>query len=129
MPAGAAASAWAQQLWLLLGDDKRPQHEPTARGDATSWLLTKIYPLLRLTPCRYPVRMALIELDAPPSWFVAQQAADHLTADEARAFAGTDGGGAGTGTLSADCLVLHYTGRAVMLPCAAVHSSRRGAPA
>lgn len=40
---------------------------------------------------RYAVRVALVDLDAPPKWFVRHQAADHLTADEARAFAGTDG--------------------------------------
>jgi hypothetical protein len=41
---------------------------------------------------RYAVRLALVDLDAPPAWFRALQAADHMTADEARAFAGTDGG-------------------------------------
>lgn len=39
---------------------------------------------------RYPVRMALIDLDAPPTWF-ASQAADFLSAAEARRLAGTDG--------------------------------------
>lgn len=42
-------------------------------------------------PCRYPVRMALVQLDRPPAWFKRTQAGDHMTADEARAFAGTDG--------------------------------------
>ena len=40
--------------------------------------------------CRYPVRMALIDLDNVPSWF-SKQAGDHMTAAQARAFAGTDG--------------------------------------
>lgn len=40
--------------------------------------------------CRYPVRMALIDLDAPPSWW-SSGANDNLTADEARALAGTKG--------------------------------------
>ena len=44
-------------------------------------------------PCRYPVRVALLDLDAPPRWFQREQARDHLTAAEARAFAGTDGEG------------------------------------
>jgi hypothetical protein len=39
---------------------------------------------------RYPVRIALVDLDAPPSWW-PEQAADHMTASEARQFAGTDG--------------------------------------
>ncbi|KAG2502138.1 hypothetical protein HYH03_000626 [Edaphochlamys debaryana] len=39
---------------------------------------------------RYAVRMAVLDLEAPPSWFKAQ-AADHMTADEARKFAGTTG--------------------------------------
>ncbi|BDA45180.1 hypothetical protein COCOBI_06-6630 [Coccomyxa sp. Obi] len=39
---------------------------------------------------RYPVRIAVVDLDKPPSWW-HEQAADHMTADEARAFAGTDG--------------------------------------
>jgi hypothetical protein len=40
---------------------------------------------------RYAVRMALVSLDAPPGWWKGQ-AADHLTADEARKLAETDGG-------------------------------------
>ncbi len=39
---------------------------------------------------RYPVRIAVVNLDKPPRWW-HEQAADHMTADEARAFAGTDG--------------------------------------
>ncbi|KAK9908354.1 hypothetical protein WJX75_006503 [Coccomyxa subellipsoidea] len=39
---------------------------------------------------RYPVRMAVVDLDSPPDWW-HEQAGDHMTADEARAFAGTDG--------------------------------------
>ncbi|GBF99295.1 hypothetical protein Rsub_12055 [Raphidocelis subcapitata] len=39
----------------------------------------------------YPVRVALVDLDGPPPWFACAQARDHLTADGARAFAGTDG--------------------------------------
>jgi hypothetical protein len=35
--------------------------------------------------------MALVQLDAPPAWFQQQQQQDHMTAAEARAFAGTDG--------------------------------------
>lgn len=48
-------------------------------------------------PCRYAVRVALVDLDAPPAWFLKRQAADHMTADEARAFAGTDGAPAAAG--------------------------------
>ncbi|GAX84932.1 hypothetical protein CEUSTIGMA_g12353.t1 [Chlamydomonas eustigma] len=40
---------------------------------------------------RYPVRMAVIDLDDAPSWFKSSQSADHLTADEARRYAGTEG--------------------------------------
>lgn len=39
---------------------------------------------------RYEVRMALISLDNAPAWF-AGQAADHLSAEEARSLAATDG--------------------------------------
>ncbi|GIM09445.1 hypothetical protein Vretimale_13297 [Volvox reticuliferus] len=39
---------------------------------------------------RYAARMAVLDLDAPPSWFKSQ-AKDHMTADEARKFAGTSG--------------------------------------
>mmetsp|Transcript_14570 Transcript_14570/g.39446 ORF Transcript_14570/g.39446 Transcript_14570/m.39446 type:complete len:317 (-) Transcript_14570:567-1517(-) len=39
---------------------------------------------------RYNVRAAYIYLDDPPSWFSKQQH-DHLTAQQAREFAGTDG--------------------------------------
>mmetsp|Transcript_18057 Transcript_18057/g.32154 ORF Transcript_18057/g.32154 Transcript_18057/m.32154 type:complete len:314 (-) Transcript_18057:162-1103(-) len=39
---------------------------------------------------KYPVRVALIDLDSPPLWFSAQ-AGDHLSAKEAREFAGTTG--------------------------------------
>ncbi|GFH06945.1 plasmid partition, partial [Haematococcus lacustris] len=39
---------------------------------------------------RYPVRMALVSLDMPPTWF-AHQASDHMTALEARQYAGTQG--------------------------------------
>lgn len=34
--------------------------------------------------------MAVVDLDSPPDWW-HEQAGDHMTADEARAFAGTDG--------------------------------------
>lgn len=39
---------------------------------------------------RYAVRMAVLDLDAAPSWFKSQ-AAHHMTASEARKFAGTTG--------------------------------------
>eukprot|EP00803_Ostreobium_quekettii_P004625 evm.model.scf_672.1 EVM.evm.TU.scf_672.1 scf_672:490-3697(-) len=39
----------------------------------------------------YKVRMAVVDLDTPPSWW-AQQAHDHWTADQARHFASTEGG-------------------------------------
>ena len=39
---------------------------------------------------RYPVRMAVIDLDRPPAWW-PEQAGDHMTAAAARQFAGTDG--------------------------------------
>ncbi|PNH03649.1 hypothetical protein TSOC_010276 [Tetrabaena socialis] len=39
---------------------------------------------------RYAVRVAVVDLEAPPAWFKAQ-AADHLTPGEARKFAGTEG--------------------------------------
>lgn len=39
---------------------------------------------------RYAVRMAVLDLDDPPSWYDGARE-DHLTADEARKFAGTDG--------------------------------------
>jgi DUF1365 family protein len=40
----------------------------------------------------YPLRLAVVDLDAPPAWFARSgQAADHLTADQARARAGADG--------------------------------------
>lgn len=38
----------------------------------------------------YPVRICMISLDRPPSWF-KQQSRDHLSANEARTFAGTRG--------------------------------------
>lgn len=40
---------------------------------------------------RYPVRTALVLLDAAPAWFVRSQAGDHLTAQQARQYAATDG--------------------------------------
>jgi len=40
---------------------------------------------------RYPVRMAVVDLDDPPAWW-RRTAKDHLSADEARAFGGTAGG-------------------------------------
>ncbi len=43
-----------------------------------------------LTMGRYPVRMAVVDMDRPPAWW-PEQAADHMTAAEARTFAGTDG--------------------------------------
>lgn len=47
---------------------------------------------LPMRACRYSVRTALISLDNPPAWFSASaQARDHMTADVARAYAGTDG--------------------------------------
>ena len=45
---------------------------------------------MELLSGRYPVRIAVVDLDKPPVWW-HKQAADHITADEARAFAGTDG--------------------------------------
>ena len=40
----------------------------------------------------YPLRLAVVDLDAPPAWFARSgQAADHMTADQARARAGADG--------------------------------------
>lgn len=45
----------------------------------------------RVNKFRYAVRMAVLDLDRPPAWFARSQAADHMTADQARAFAGTDG--------------------------------------
>lgn len=39
---------------------------------------------------RYPVRVAIISLEDPPPWF-HRQAKDHLSASEARAYAGTKG--------------------------------------
>ena len=47
-------------------------------------------PSLCLSHPRYPVRMAVVDLDAPPPWFAAQ-ARDHLTTDAARQLAGTAG--------------------------------------
>ncbi|KAK9842105.1 hypothetical protein WJX81_008576 [Elliptochloris bilobata] len=38
----------------------------------------------------HQVRVAVVDLDAPPRWW-PQQAAEHMTATEARRFAGTDG--------------------------------------
>lgn len=38
----------------------------------------------------YPVRMALIDLDAPPTWW-SSSANDNMTAEAARQFAGTSG--------------------------------------
>lgn len=46
--------------------------------------------LLPLASSRYSVRVALINLDGPPEWFRLQAPA-HLTAQEAREFAGTTG--------------------------------------
>ena len=40
----------------------------------------------------YPLRLAVVDLDAPPAWFARSgQAADHMTADQARARAGANG--------------------------------------
>lgn len=35
--------------------------------------------------------MVLVDLQQPPAWFLQAQAADHMSAAEARAFAQTDG--------------------------------------
>lgn len=37
------------------------------------------------------MRTALVSLDAAPAWFVRSQAGDHLTAQQARQYAATDG--------------------------------------
>jgi hypothetical protein len=42
---------------------------------------------------RYPVRMVVVDLQDPPPWFSTGQASDHMSLQEARAFAGTDGEG------------------------------------
>ncbi|GJP71378.1 hypothetical protein CLOP_g2214 [Closterium sp. NIES-67] len=39
----------------------------------------------------YSVRYALVNLDAAPDWFVRSSGRHHMSADEARSFAGTDG--------------------------------------
>ena len=39
---------------------------------------------------KYAVRMAMVSLDTPPAWF-SKQAKDHMTAQQAREAAGTDG--------------------------------------
>lgn len=39
---------------------------------------------------RYHVRVAVVDLDTPPRWW-AEQAAEHMTAKEARQFTGTSG--------------------------------------
>eukprot|EP00850_Spirogloea_muscicola_P021770 SM000261S09969 [mRNA] locus=s261:117132:125139:+ [translate_table: standard] len=39
----------------------------------------------------YRLRNALVDLDAAPPWFVASSARHHMTADQAREFAATDG--------------------------------------
>ncbi|WIA12448.1 hypothetical protein OEZ85_012483 [Tetradesmus obliquus] len=39
----------------------------------------------------YPVRMALVDLQQQPPWFQQHQAADHMSAEQAQKFAGTDG--------------------------------------
>tara|TARA_B110000305_G_C19379204_1_gene608655 strand:+ start:370 stop:1377 length:1008 start_codon:yes stop_codon:yes gene_type:complete len=40
----------------------------------------------------YPLRFAIVDLDAPPNWFIhSGQAADHLTAEEVRARTGNQG--------------------------------------
>lgn len=44
--------------------------------------------------------MAVVDLDEPPSWW-HEQASDHMTADEARSFAGTNGESTRRGILHA----------------------------
>jgi DUF1365 family protein len=61
---------------------------------ATCWWIEGRVTHVRRKPVRhafgYDVRLALLDLDSPPRWFSAQQN-DHLTADQARAAAGTTG--------------------------------------
>ena len=41
--------------------------------------------------CRYKVRVAVVDLEAPPSWWQGASANSHLTANDARQLAGTTG--------------------------------------
>jgi DUF1365 family protein len=51
---------------------------------------TRTHPVRRAFS--YPLRLALVDLDAPPPWFTKSgQAADHISADAARARCGADG--------------------------------------
>ncbi len=48
--------------------------------------------------------MAVVDLDKPPGWW-HEQASDHMTAKEARAFAGTDGR---KKYLSPPCMIIQH---------------------
>jgi hypothetical protein len=70
-------------------------HERCTTPSATACRAAASPPCRRPPPAppitRYPVRFAVVDLDDAPRWFKSSQARDHLTADQAREFAATDG--------------------------------------
>lgn len=65
------------------------QHHPGAQFYVGQVLHTRRKPVAN--SFRYNVRVAVIDLDNPPPWF-SKQAADHMSAQQARDFAQTSGG-------------------------------------
>ena len=81
---GVALAALSPMTWLGVDD-----------GDGARFYVGEVAHA-RLKPVRrefkYPLRCAVVDLDAPPRWFAASgQARDHLTADEARERVGLTG--------------------------------------
>ena len=68
----------------------RPERHPGADFYVGRVAHSRKYPVRRRFA--YPLRLALIDLDAPPPWFLRSgQADDHLGADECRARCGANG--------------------------------------
>jgi len=83
--AGACAALADPRMWFALDDDG---------GDVRFY--TGVVRHSRLAPTRrefaYDLRLAIVDLDRPPEWFARSgQGRDHLSANDARARAGTSG--------------------------------------
>eukprot|EP00850_Spirogloea_muscicola_P009700 SM000055S18234 [mRNA] locus=s55:138225:146666:- [translate_table: standard] len=93
--AAAAATAFLALAWRC--SRRRWASAPTAAagGGGGCDLYEGVVRHSRRRPVRhefeYPLRNALIDLDAAPPWFVASSARHHMTADQARELAATDG--------------------------------------
>lgn len=98
---GRSCTAAPSPRKTLSGTSTRPaaaHHSRLELGQSIAWLqagdgqpYAPHYPPATFPCPRYSVRMAVVDLDAPPSWWSCK-ANDNLTAEDARALAGTKGG-------------------------------------